>query len=115
MLEVDGWTLAVIVGMTVISVVTRCFFFISEREWRLPGWALRGLPYAPIAALTAVIAPDILQPGGHWVAPWASAQMWGALATAGWWFWRRQDGQAMTVSIIVGMAVYLLLRLGLGL
>lgn len=115
MAEVDGWMLAIIVGMTVISVLTRCFFFISEREPRLPAWALRGLPYAPIAALTAVIAPDILQPGGHWALPWASAQAWGALATAGWWFWRRHDSQAMTWSIVVGLLVYLPLRLVWGL
>ena len=40
MRETDGWTLLVIVGMTVITVVTRCFFFISEREWRLPGCSM---------------------------------------------------------------------------
>ena len=58
--ELDGWTLLTILGMTAISVITRGFFFISEREWTLPEWAERGLQYAPIAALTAVIAPDIL-------------------------------------------------------
>ena len=67
MRETDGWTLLAIVGLTVISVVTRSFFFISEREWRLPEWAQRGLQYAPIAALSAVIAPDILRaPGARW-------------------------------------------------
>ena len=90
MLEVDGWTLAVIVGMTVISVVTRCFFFISEREWRLPGWALRGLPYAPIAALTAVIAPDIVMTGDAFTAPWRDARVWAAVVAAAFYFWRRQ-------------------------
>ena len=64
MRETDGWTLLVIVGMTVITVLTRCFFFISEREWRLPNWAQRGLQYAPIAALAAVIAPDLVLTDG---------------------------------------------------
>ena len=59
MRETDVWTLLVIVGMTVITVVTRCFFFISEREWRLPSWAQRGLQYAPIAALSAVVVPEM--------------------------------------------------------
>lgn len=109
--ETHAWTLLIIVGMAAISVLTRCFFFISEREWPLPGWARRGLPYAPIAALAAVIAPDIVLPGGHWSAPWISAHLWGALAAAGYWFWRRHDQYALTLSITVGMLVYLPLHL----
>ena len=38
--ELDGWTLLAILGMTAISVITRGFFFISEREWTLPEWAM---------------------------------------------------------------------------
>ena len=41
--ELDGGTLLAILGMTAISVITRGFFFISEREWTLPEWAERGL------------------------------------------------------------------------
>ena len=37
--ELDGGTLLTILGMTAISVITRGFFFISEREWTLPEWA----------------------------------------------------------------------------
>ena len=34
----DVWTLAVIVGLAAVSVLTRSFFFISSKPWRLPGW-----------------------------------------------------------------------------
>ncbi|MFD1709415.1 AzlD domain-containing protein [Ottowia sp. GY511] len=114
MAETDGWTLLVIVGMTVITVVTRCFFFISEREWNLPDWAQRGLQYAPIAALTAVIAPDIVMTGGAFTAPWRDARVWAAVVAAAFYFWRRHKGFALPLTIAVGMAVYLPLRLGLG-
>ena len=30
--------------MGVVTVITRGFFFISEREWTLPEWAERGRP-----------------------------------------------------------------------
>ena len=113
--ELRGWTLLIIAGMTVITVLTRCGFFFSDRDLQLPRWLQRGLPYAPIAALTAAIAPDSVMPGGHWVLPLTSAQAWGALVTAGWCFWRRNDRQALTVSILVGLAVYLVLRVGFGL
>jgi branched-subunit amino acid transport protein len=112
--ETNFWTLLVIVGMTVVTVVTRSFFFISERPWQLPAWARRGLQYAPIAALTAVIAPDMVLTQGHVGHLLTDARLWGALATAAFYFWRRRSSWVMTGAIIAGMAVYLPLRLGLG-
>ena len=35
----DLWTLAVIVGLAVVTVVARSFFFISSKSWQLPDWA----------------------------------------------------------------------------
>ena len=32
----DFWTLGVIVGLTVVTVVSRGFFFISSKPWQLP-------------------------------------------------------------------------------
>ncbi len=114
MAETDGWTLLAIVGLTVISVVTRSFFFISERPWKLPYWAQRGLQYAPIAALTAVITPDIFLLGGELTAPWRDARVLAAIAAAAFYFWRRHTSLVMLGTIAVGMVVYLPLRLGLG-
>ena len=112
--ELDGWTLLTILGMTAISVITRGFFFISEREWKLPHWAQRGLQYAPIAALTAVIAPDIVLINGELTAPWRDARVWAAVAAAAFYFWRRRESFTLPLTIAVGVAVYLPLRLGLG-
>ena len=109
--ETDGWTLLAILALTVISVVTRSFFFISEREWQLPGWAQRGLPYAPIAALSAVIAPDILMFEGDFDNPLTNAHVWGALATVAFFVLRRHSGFVMVGAIAAGMAVFLPLRL----
>ena len=58
----DVWTLLVIAGLAVITAVSRSFFFLSNREWHLPHWAQRGLQYAPIAALSAVVVPEIVEP-----------------------------------------------------
>ena len=109
----DGWTIVAILGMTVVSVITRCFFFFSEREWQLPEWAQRGLQYAPIAALTAVIAPDILMTDGAFTAPWRDARVWASVAAAAFYFWRRRQSFTLPLTIAVGIAVYLPLRLGL--
>lgn len=110
----DWWTLGVIVGLAVVTVVTRCFFFISSRPWHLPHWAQRGLQYAPIAALAAVIAPELVMTQGQLIASWQDARIYGAATGIAFYFWRRGAGQAVLGTIVVGMAVYLPLHLGLG-
>lgn len=110
----DGWTLGVIAGLALVTVLTRCFFFISSRPWHLPHWAQRGLQYAPIAALAAVIAPELVMTQGQLIASWQDARIYGAAAGIAFYFWRRGAGQAVLGTIVVGMAVYLPLHLGLG-
>lgn len=112
--QTDFWTLGVIAGLAAVTVLSRAFFFISERPWQLPGWAQRGLQYAPIAALAAVIAPEVLLQNGQWPSTWQDARLYGAAAGAAFYFWRKGAGQAVLGTIVVGMAVYLLLHLGLG-
>ena len=102
------------VGLGVITLVTRCFFFISQRELPFPAWAQRGLQYAPIAALTAVVVPEIVVSHGALVTTWMDARWFGAAAGAGFYFYKRGQGQAVLGTIIVGMAVYLPLHIGLG-
>lgn len=103
--------LLTIAGLTVITVVTRSFFFLSERELVLPGWVKRGLRYAPLAALTAVVVPEIVMSQGRLVAePWFDARVYAAVAATAYYFWRR----GILGTIVTGMAVLLPLRLGLG-
>ena len=108
--ETDLWTLAVIGGLAVVTVVARCFFFISSRSWPLPGWAQRGLQYAPIAALSAVVIPEIITVQGELVSTWQDARLYAAVVGVAAYFWRRD----VLITILAGMAVYLPLRLGLG-
>ncbi|NMM09675.1 MAG: AzlD domain-containing protein [Polaromonas sp.] len=107
-------TLGVIVGLAVVTVVTRSFFFISSRPWHLPRWAQRGLQYAPVAALAAVIAPALVITQGQLIASWQDARIYGAAAGVAFYFWRRGAGQAVLGTIVIGMAVYLPLHLALG-
>lgn len=106
----DAWTLAAIVGLAVVTVVSRSFFFISSRRWPLPGWAERGLQYAPIAALAAVVVPEIIMVQGELIGSWKDARIFGAVAGVAAYAWRR----SVLLTITVGMAVYLPLRLAFG-
>jgi branched-subunit amino acid transport protein len=108
--ETDLWTLAVILGLAVVTVITRSFFFISKKDFQLPHWAQRGLQYAPIAALSAVIIPEIVMTQGQLISTLQDARIYGALVGAAIFYWRRDT----LACIIGGMAVYLPLRLMLG-
>lgn len=103
----DLWTLAVIAGLAVVTVITRGFFVFSSRPWRLPAWAERGLQYAPIAALTAVVVPEVVMTQGQLVSTWMDARIFGAAAGMAMYFWRRNT----LLTILAGMAVYLPLSL----
>ena len=104
-------TVLAIVGMTMVTVLTRCLFFFSERPWQLPSWVQRGLQYAPIAALAAVVAPEIIMSQGQLIQTWRDARIYAAMAGAGWFFYRKGQGQAVLGTIVAGMLVYLPLHL----
>lgn len=108
--ETDAWTVVTILGMTAVTVLTRSFFFLSSKPWRLPAWAASGLQYAPLAALAAVVVPEILMSDGRFIRTWADARLFAAAAGAAWYFWRRD----LFGTILAGMAVYLPLHIGLG-
>ena len=106
----DAWTLAVIVGLAGVTVLTRSFFFISREEWSLPDWAQRGLQYAPIAAMAAVVLPEVLMQQGQFLQTWMDARWMGAAVGAAVYFWRRD----VLLTIVAGMLAYLPLHLVLG-
>ncbi len=107
----DGWEgFVAVIGLTVITVVTRGFFFLSEREVPIPNWLRQGLRYAPLAALAAVVVPEIVMHQGRLIATVLDARIYAALAAAAWFWWRRD----ILGTIVVGMLVLLPLRLGLG-
>ena len=106
----DPWTIEVILGLACVTVLARGFFFISSRPWRLPHWAERGLQYAPIAALAAVVLPEVVMSQGQLIATWQDARLYAAAAGAAAYIWRRD----VLITILAGMAVYLPLPLLLG-
>ncbi len=108
------WRLSVIIGLAAVTVLTRSFFYISSKPWKLPRWAERGLHYAPIAALAAVIVPESVMLQGHLISTWQDARLFALAAGAAWFFWRKGAGQAVLGTIVAGMAVYLPLHLGFG-
>ena len=99
-----------IAGLAVVTVLARGFFLAPDREIELPAWALQGLRYAPIAALVAVIAPEIVLTNGVLLATWADARIYAVLVATAYFWWRR----GILGTILSGTAVLLALKIGLG-
>ena len=110
MFDIDLTTLLTIVALGVITVVTRGFFFISNRPWTLPNWAQRGLQYAPIAALAAVVLPEVVMTQGLLITTVWDARIFATVVGVAWFVWQR----SVLGTILAGMAVYLPLHIGLG-
>ncbi len=99
-----------ILGLAVITVAARGFFLYPEREVPMPAWLKQGLRYAPLAALEAVVAPEIVTTQGHLIATFKDARLWSTLAATGYFFWRR----GILGTIVTGTLVLVALRTGLG-
>lgn len=108
-----GWIegFVTIVGLAAITLVTRGFFFFSSRPPPIPRQILWALRAAPLAAMAAVVVPQIVvTEAGAMVNTWQDARLWGTAAAAAWFFWRR----SLLGTIVAGMGVYLCLRLAMG-
>ncbi|HEY4069473.1 MAG TPA: AzlD domain-containing protein [Burkholderiaceae bacterium] len=99
-----------ILGLAVITVATRGFFLYPERELPLPGWLKQGLRYAPLAALAAVVAPEIVMTQDHLITTVKDARLYATLAATAYFFWRR----GILGTIVTGTLVMVALRTGLG-
>jgi branched-subunit amino acid transport protein len=109
---VDDLTLALaIVGLTLVSVVNRSFFFLSRRPLPLPPALLGGLRYAPLGALIAVVVPEVIRPAALAASGLRDARLWSALVATAYTRLRPRD---MLGTIVLGMGAYVALHLGLG-
>ena len=99
-----------ILGLALITLITRAFFLYPERDLPLPAWLQQGLRYAPLAALMAVVAPEIFLTQGRLIDTWMDARLPGVLAATAYYAWRR----GILGTIVTGTAVMLGFRLGLG-
>ena len=109
MMDINWNTVVIVLGLTVVTVLARGFFLFSNRTWSLPHWAQRGLQYAPIAALAAVVVPEVVMVNGHLMETWKDARLYAAIVGAAVYFWRKD----VLFTIVAGMAVYMPLHIGL--
>lgn len=115
-----------ILGLALVTVVTRGFFLFMGTRIRLPGAVQRALRYAPVAALVAILVPELLAVEGgrqagiglqsgpwflseqvDWMGFLSSHARLFAAAAAVIVFWYRRG---MLLAISIGMLIYTVLR-----
>jgi branched-subunit amino acid transport protein len=107
----SAWEAAIaVIGLAAISLLTRGFFILPRRDIPLPGWLRQGLRYAPLAAMAAIIAPELVLTDGQLITTWKDPRLFAAAAAAGYFFWQR----GILGTILVGTGAMLALRLGFG-
>jgi branched-subunit amino acid transport protein len=97
-------------GMAFIALACRAFFVLPKQDLPMPAWLREGLRYAPVAALAAVVAPELVTTQGQLIATWRDARIFGALAGLAFYAWRG----GLFGTIVCGTGVMLALRFGLG-
>lgn len=95
-----------VLGLIVISVITRSAFFMTDAVWSMPKWLESGLRYAPIGALAAVAVPAVTMTQGALPSGWMDPKVMAAVVAAMFAWWRKD----MLLTIWIGMAVFHLLR-----
>jgi len=99
-----------VLGMAAVSVITRGFFLIPQHELPMPAWLKQGLRYAPLAAMAAIVVPEVVLLQGQLLPTLKDARLYAVAAATAYFFWRR----GILGTIVSGTAVMLALRLGLG-
>ncbi|AQV92949.1 branched-chain amino acid transporter [Cupriavidus necator] len=96
-----------ILGMAVVTIVTRALFLMAGEHVTVPDRIARALRYAPAAALAAIILPDLMTWQGHFTLALTNYKLMAGIAATLFYVLTRK----MAGMILVGMAVYTALRL----
>lgn len=100
------WYFALIVGMAIVTYLTRAGFFGIARQAELHPLLRRALEYVPVSVLAALVFPAIIAPGGAVQSPLHNVYLWAALITVAAVALTRRGWAA----IVVGVASMLAFR-----
>jgi len=73
---------AVIVGMAALNFLVRFPPIAIVSRLDLPRPVMRWLSFVPISVMGALVAGEVLRPGGVWANPLTGASMYAAIVTA---------------------------------
>jgi branched-subunit amino acid transport protein len=99
-----------LLGMMLVTFGVRYPTLAIIGRLDLPDPFFRALRFVPPAVLTAIIAPAMLMPAGPLDISHTNAYLVAGIASVGVAWWRKN----LLLTILVGMAVFLLWRMAVG-
>jgi branched-subunit amino acid transport protein len=109
--EMDTYHVFAILGMACVTLLTRSFFLFANARFRLPAWLERALVFAPIAALSAVIAPEIFMSDHQLIASLWNAKLLASVACVVYYYFKRHRNPSVLRIILIGLGIYLPLHI----
>ena len=106
----DTFIWSVIIGMALANFAVRFVPIAVVSRLDLPAPLMRWLSFVPASVMGALVALEVLRPGGTWVSPVSSPYFWASLPTAAV-YWRTRSFLGATVA---GMLSFVALRSLLG-
>lgn len=104
-MSTDMYIVWVIIGMTCVSICARSFFLVFGERFKVADWILEAIRYAPLAAMVAILAPELFLPSGaSSVAQFdfRLPNIWGGIAAMVAFYFTKK----MIPTLVVGMIVF---------
>lgn len=105
MSDIEIW--AVIILLTIATVIDRSAFWVVGHHINLPRRVQEALRYAPSCALAAIVAPDFFISDNQLVTSLHNPKLIAGVAAAVFYLWKKD----MLLTIIFGMGIFTLTRL----
>jgi branched-subunit amino acid transport protein len=103
----DVTTAWAIAGLGMITLLTRGLLLIPHNEVPIPPWLMRALKVAPLAALVAVVVPEVTVSQGQLLHSWHDARLPAAAAATLYYAFR----PGVLGPMLAGLALFLPLRI----
>jgi branched-subunit amino acid transport protein len=104
-MSTDLYIVWLIVGMTCVSICARSFFLVFGERFKVADWVLEAIRFAPLAAMVAILAPEIFLPSGASSVAQFDLKLpniWGGIAAMVAFYFTKK----MIPTLVAGMIVY---------
>jgi branched-subunit amino acid transport protein len=94
-----------ILGMSLVTAWTRSFFLILGERVKVAAWVLEAIRFAPLAAMIAILAPEIFLPASASSVSEFNLRLpniWGGIAAIIAFYLTKK----MLSTLVIGMAVF---------
>ena len=108
-MQIDLNIAFLLIGMAVVTVLTRGFFLILGERVKISPLVLEAIRFTPLAAMIAILAPEIFLPANASSAAQFDIHLpniWGGIAALIAFYFSRK----MVFTLFVGMAVFTAIR-----